>query len=94
MIVSEVMPPPDHHDDPTTQHETWFLLGASPRPRVSNSDKPVLPAAGAATDQHRTALNAQISARRKLVADTQHFLGECGWSVSILHNVSEKRRKS
>jgi hypothetical protein len=27
MIVSEVMPPPDHHDDPTTQHETWFLLG-------------------------------------------------------------------
>jgi hypothetical protein len=27
MIVSEVMPPPDHHDDPTTQYETWFLLG-------------------------------------------------------------------
>jgi hypothetical protein len=42
----------------------------------------------------RTAMNAQISARRKLVADTQHFLGERGWSVSILHNVSEKRRKS
>ena len=25
MIVSEVMPPPDCHDDPTTQHGTRFL---------------------------------------------------------------------
>ena len=25
MIVSEVMPPPDCHDDQTTQHGTWFL---------------------------------------------------------------------
>ena len=25
MIVSEVMPPPDCHDDPTTQHGAWFL---------------------------------------------------------------------
>ena len=38
-------------------------------------------------------MNAQISARRKPVADTQHFSGECGWSVSILHNVSETRRR-
>jgi hypothetical protein len=27
MIVSEVMSPPDCHDDPTTQHGTWFLSG-------------------------------------------------------------------
>ena len=25
MIVSEVMPPPDCHDDPTNQHGTGFL---------------------------------------------------------------------
>ena len=27
MIVSEVMSPPDCHDDRTTQHGTWFLSG-------------------------------------------------------------------
>ena len=30
MIVSEVMPPPDCHDDPTTQHGAWFLSGRHP----------------------------------------------------------------
>jgi ATP dependent DNA ligase domain len=30
----------------------------------------------------------------RLVAVMQHYLEEFGWGVSILHNVSEKRRKS
>jgi hypothetical protein len=29
MIVSEVMPSPDCHDDPTTKHGTWFFSGRS-----------------------------------------------------------------
>jgi hypothetical protein len=30
----------------------------------------------------------------RLVAVMQHYLEEFGWGVSILHNVSEKRRKA
>src|ERR1700745_3850789 len=34
-LGSEVLPPPAHHDAPPTQHEPWFLWGASPRPALS-----------------------------------------------------------